>query len=133
MPQVKFPDGSIAVCGTATRDAELKIVGEKQTPNCKIGLAIGKRKDTTTIFVNVVAWRRLAHVLEQARKGDSVAVWGRMTEPREYNGKTYQDLQADWVGVASAGSASAHTAPRAEPPAQAGFADLPGDSAELPF
>ena len=133
MPQVKFPDGSVMVCGNATRDAELKTVGEKNTTVCKTGLAIGKHKDTTTIFVNVVAWRGLAHVLANVRKGDAVAVWGRMTEPREYNGKTYQDLQADWIGVASAESASAHTAPRAEPPAQAGFADLPGDSAELPF
>ena len=133
MPQVKFPDGSVMVCGNATRDAELKIVGEKKTPNCKIGLAIGKHKDTTTIFVNVVAWRGLAHVLANVRKGDAVAVWGRMTEPREYNGKTYQDLQADWVGVASDGGSAIPPIPRQEPPAQTGFADLPGDSAELPF
>ena len=133
MPQVKFPDGSVMVCGNATRDAELKTVGEKNTTVCKTGLAIGKHKDTTTIFVNVVAWRGLAHVLANVRKGDAVAVWGRMTEPREYNGKTYQDLQADWIGVASAGSASAPPPPAYKPQDTGAFTELPEDVPVLPF
>ena len=58
--QVKFPDGSVLIAGTVVRDAEIKLVGEKQSALLKFGVAIGKRQDTTTIFVNCVCWRSLA-------------------------------------------------------------------------
>ena len=47
--QVNF-GGAVCVAGTCTKDAELKYVGEKQTPMCTFSLAVGKRQDTTTIF-----------------------------------------------------------------------------------
>jgi len=137
MPQTKLKDGSIMVCGNAVRDAEFKTVGTKNTPLCKIGLAIGKREDTTTIFVNVVAWRGLADLLAMAQKGDSIAVWGRMTEPREYNGKTYQDLNADWLSIASASSCQAscnseRVSSSSVVPAEQQFTEIEDDG-ELPF
>jgi len=131
MPQVKFPGGSIMVCGRATKDAEFKTVREKNSRLCKIRLAIGKRQDTTTIFVNVVAWHHLASLLATAQKGDSVMVWGTMTEPREYNGKTYQDLQADWLSVASVHNAVA--APMTELTDKVMEVFVEDDDSDLPF
>lgn len=94
--QVKFPDGSVLIAGTVVRDAEIKLVGEKQSALLKFGVAIGKRQDTTTIFVNCVCWRSLATSLVGLRKGDSVACIG-VLDSREYNGKTYTDLVCEWV------------------------------------
>ena len=135
--QTKLPDGSIMVAGRATRDAEFKVVGEKQSRLCKVGLAVGKRKDTTTIYVEIAAWHALASVLAAARKGDAVLVVGRLTEPREYNGKSYQDLEAEFLSVASvsaAAEAMAAAAPRPSgPPTPAGSAAQEDDDGELPF
>ena len=40
--QVNF-GGAVSVAGICTKDAELKYVGEKQTPMCTFSLAVGKR------------------------------------------------------------------------------------------
>lgn len=133
MPRVSFKDGSVMVCGRATRDAEFLVVGAKDSRLGKIGLAVGKRQDTTTIFVNVVAWHDLASVLATARKGDSVAVWGRMTEPREHNGKTYQDLQADWLSVASVHTAVADPMTALVDKVEGAFCEDDDDDSDLPF
>lgn len=133
MPQVKFPDGSILVCGNAVKDAEFKTVGQKNSRLCKIGLMVGQRPDTTKIFVNVVAWHDLAACLALARKGDSVVVWGRLTEPREYNGKTYQDLQADWLDVASVHAVASEPSGGQAPAEHPNMNELDGDDGDLPF
>lgn len=133
MPRVSFKDGSIMVSGRATKDADFRIVGAKDSRLCKIGLAVGKRQDTTTIFVNIVAWHDLASLLATAQKGDSVAVWGRMTEPREYNGKTYQDLEADWLSVASVHAAVADPMTGLADKVEGAFGEDDGDEDSLPF
>ena len=91
--QVNF-GGAVCVAGTCTKDAELKYVGEKQTPMCTFSLAVGKRQDTTTIFANCKAWRSLAVQASQVHKGDSVFAVGEIEE-NEYNGKTYRTLS--WI------------------------------------
>ena len=95
--QVNF-GGAVCVAGTCTKDAELKYVGEKQTPMCTFSLAVGKRQDTTTIFANCKAWRSLAVQASQVHKGDSVFVVGTIEE-NEYNGKTYKNLIMDYFGI----------------------------------
>ena len=84
------------VIGNVTKDAEYKLVGEKQSAMCRFGIAADKDKDDQTVFVNVVAWRRWAEVTAGLRKGDSVLVAGHI-ESREYEGKKYYDLVADFV------------------------------------
>ena len=42
--RAKIGDGVMA-CGNATKDAEYNRLGEKNTPNCKWGMAVGKDKD----------------------------------------------------------------------------------------
>ena len=88
----------MCVAGTCTKDAELKYVGEKQTPMCTFSLAVGKRQDTTTIFANCKAWRSLAVQASQVHKGDSVFAVGKIEE-NEYQGKTYKNLVMDYFGI----------------------------------
>ena len=101
---------SVIVAGKAIKDAEFKIVGEKQSPVCSFSLNVGKRKDTTTIFVNCKAWYGLANYSKYIQKGDSVIVIGH-TEEREYNGKTYTDLIAEWLNFVGNDTPSAEIAP----------------------
>ena len=55
--RAKLGDGVMA-CGNATKDAEYNRLGEKNTPNCKWGMAVGKDKDDNTVFANCEAWGR---------------------------------------------------------------------------
>ena len=93
--RAKIGDGVMA-CGNATKDAEFKLLGEKNTPNCKWGMAVGKDKDDNTVFANCEAWGRLANYAANIKKGDPVLVFGQMRS-REYNDKTYHTLVADFV------------------------------------
>ena len=95
--QVNF-GGAVCVAGTCTKDAELKYVGEKQTPMCTFSLAVGKRQDTTTIFANCKAWRSLAVQASQVHKGDSVFAVSTIEE-NEYQCKTYKNLVMDYFGI----------------------------------
>jgi single-stranded DNA-binding protein len=93
--RAKLGDG-VMVCGNATKDAEFKLLGEKNTPNCKWGMAVGKDKDDNTVFVNCEAWGRLANYAAGIKKGDPVLVFGQIRS-HEYNDKTYHTLVADFV------------------------------------
>lgn len=134
--QTKFKDGTVMVCGGCARDAELQIVGEKSNRLCKVGLAVGKRSDPeggekpATVWCNVVAWHGLASILSAARKGDSVLVVGRL-ESRDYEGKTYTDLVAEFVSVCSVSAAAARPGAPAVP--QERFSESGDDDGELPF
>ena len=94
--QSKLSDGSVLVVGKCTGDAEYKRVGQKDSPVTSFSLIVGKRQDTTTIFANCKAWYRWAEYAKHIKKGDQVLVIGKL-ESREYNGKTYTDLVADWI------------------------------------
>ena len=132
--QIKLGD-YVLVVGRATKDAEFKIVGAKESPVCSFGLNVGKRQDTTTIFANCKAWYKWAEIAKNIRKGDDVLVIGK-TESREYNGKTYTDLIAEWVeigGAEVAQSAPREIAPSGKPfPAGVKFEESSSD-VELPF
>lgn len=130
--QNKFKDGSVMVCGGVARDAELERVGQDNKRVCKVGVAIGKDDEGKTKWCNVVAWHDLASILCVARKGDPVMVIGKL-KSREYNGKVYTDLVADFVSVASvrAVAESESINPTFSPQAS-DFSEI-DDSEELPF
>jgi single-stranded DNA-binding protein len=107
--QAKIGD-SIMIIGNASKDAEFKHVGEKNTPNAKWGVCIGKDQDGKAIFVNCEAWTRLAYVASEIKKGDPVMVVGKINS-REYNEKTYRTLVADWVQVIGSRSQQPAQAP----------------------
>lgn len=100
--QVKLNDGSVMVAGMLTNNAESGLTREKKTPTAKFSLAVGKRKDTTTIFVDCKAFGKLANVAGTFKKGDSVFVIGRIdTYISDKTGKTYTTLIADYLSAAA--------------------------------
>jgi single-stranded DNA-binding protein len=135
MAQGKLQDGSIMIAGMCARDAEIKFVGENQSRMCTVGVAVGKRPTnepggkSETVWCNLKAWHSLASILALARKGDSVFAIGRL-EKREHNGKTYTDLVAEYLSVASINCAAASAATMMPPEDQFSEAD---DDGELPF
>lgn len=124
--RAKIGDGVMA-CGNSTKDAEYKRLGEKNTPNCKWGMAVGKDKDDNTVFVNCEAWGRLANYAAGIKKGDPVLVFGRM-QSHEYNDKTYHTLVADFVQFIGS-TTERQEMQQAEP--QDDF--FPVDDGDLPF
>jgi single-stranded DNA-binding protein len=125
--RAKIGDGVMA-CGNATKDAEFKLVGEKNTPNCKWGMAVGKGKDDNAVFVNCEAWGRLANYAAGIKKGDPVLVFGQM-KSHEYNDKTYHTLVADFVQFIGSTKEKRQEMQQAEP--QDDF--FPVDDGDLPF
>ena len=85
--------------GNATKDAELKYVGEKQSALTTWSIAAGKRPDKTTIFIDCKAWRGAAEYAACILKGDSVCVIGKIEE-RVYNDKTYKTFNCEWLNIA---------------------------------
>jgi single-stranded DNA-binding protein len=125
--RAKIGDGVMA-CGNATRDGEFKLLGEKNTPNCKWGMAVGKDADDNTVFVNCEAWGRLANHAAEIKKGDPVLVFGQIRS-HEYNGKTYHTLVADFVHFIGSTTEKRQEMQQAEP--QDDF--FPVDDMDLPF
>lgn len=126
--RAKLGDGVMA-CGNATKDAEFKLLGEKNTPNCKWGMAVGKDKDDNTVFVNCEAWGRLANYAAGIKKGDPVLVFGQM-QSREHNDKTYHTLVAGFVQFISS-TIERQPEPQQSSELQGEF--FPVDDDDLPF
>lgn len=84
------------VSGTVCKNAEYKEVGTKSTPMATFSLAVGKAKDTTTIFASCKAWRKLAAYARLIEKGDTVIAIGTIEE-HEYEGKQYKTLVCEWL------------------------------------
>lgn len=129
--QISLGNDYYLVVGKATRDAELKHVGAKESAVCSFSLSLGKRQDTTTIFANCKAWHGLATYSENIQKGDTVAVIGK-TESREYNGKTYTDLVAEWLNIIP-NMSSGNLSPSGKPYPQGTKFEETGDDGDLPF
>lgn len=118
------------VVARATNDGDIRVTGSgKEVGNISVR-AYG-RKDGTAAFLTVKGWGKLARQISAMVKGDRVVAAGRL-ESREYNGKTYVDLVADYVWD-TGGSKPANF------PIQGGvdvsasdFAEIPEDG-ELPF
>ena len=111
--QAKVGNG-VMVAGTATKDAEFKTIGEKNTPLTSFSLAVNKYGDPA-VYVNCKAFgERAANYARGIKKGDLVCALGHV-ESREYEGKEYKDLNCQWlnfIGISSAGA----TASAAPPP-----------------
>lgn len=81
--------------GYISKNAAVKTVGEKNTPVCEFSVNCGKKDNGDAIFINCKAWRDLAGVFSELMKGDSFCGIGR-EKKREYNGKTYTDIELEW-------------------------------------
>lgn len=80
--------------GNATRDAEAPPVGTKRP--AKVSVAALNHENGDTTYVTVNGWRDRAADVMAVRKGDSLLVIGAF-KSREYNGKTYYDMDADFI------------------------------------
>ncbi len=125
----KLPGGIIMAVGQATQDGEYKTVGEKQTPLAKFSIACGKKDDGSTRFANCQAWGRNAALAGSIVKGETVMCFGTV-ESREYEGKVYNTLTCDYVGLMRVPSAG-FSEPKAAPETFAAAVDE--DEGELPF
>lgn len=120
--------------GRVARDGELLTTQSGK----EIGFAsvpAYSKQDGTTVWLTVKGWGHWARVVASARKGDSLFAVGRI-DSREYNGKTYNDLVADYVFVSRASDPAPAPAPAARPGVNvsaADFAEIDEEDGELPF
>ena len=128
--------------GMATRDAEDKPVND--VAHAVVGIAAAEDKDGNTVYVNLNGWRDNYGIVRRICKRDSVLAIGKLTT-HEHNGRTYYDLNADFValnGAGFVGSVGADEPPKFKPagrPVDVGADDFDGgfseiaDDGELPF
>ena len=129
--------------GNTTRDAEDKPVNGKD--HAVVGVAASEDAAGNTIYVNLNGWRKEYDAVRAIRKGDSILAVGRLKK-REYNGKSYYDLDADFVcksGTGLCDDGVTYSAPLPEVGDLPGFDDAPAvgadgfaeveEDGELPF
>jgi len=118
--------------GNAGRDAEDKPVNGKA--HAVFSLPVKENPDGTTMWVNVNGWRSMYASVAAVRKGDSVLVIGQLKK-REYNGKDYYDLDADFCAVSGGsvfgGSPAANLSALTD--RMDTFAEIGEEDGELPF
>lgn len=125
------PQKTGLICGRAAKDGQIyatqsgKEVGSVSVPAYD-------KQDGTTAWLTVKGWGHWARLLANVRKGDSVFAVGRV-ESHDYEGKTYNDLVADYVCVSAstAGQTPAQSAYAAPVPTD-NFTEIEDDG-ELPF
>ena len=108
------------VIARATCDGDIRVTGTGKEVGSISVRAYG-RKDGTAAFLTVKGWGKLGRELSKLVKGDTVVAAGRL-ESREYNGKTYTDLVADFI-LPAGGDAKSGSFPL--PPGAA--VDVPAD------
>ena len=120
--------------GNATKDGENAPVNGKD--HGRVSVAAHTTKDGDTIYVTVNGWRRRAAEVAAVRKGESVFAIGPMNV-REYNGRNYYDLDADFLSVSGAGVGkqirSAAGGPAQFVPPTVDYGLIEEDDAQLPF
>ena len=118
------------VIAKATCDGDIRVTGSGKEVG-SISVIAYHYQDGGAAFLTVKGWGRLGRELSNLVKGDTVVAAGRL-ESREYNGKTYTDLVADYVWP---------TEPAPHFPIQSGgvnvsaadFAEISEEDGELPF
>lgn len=83
------------VIAKATCDGDIRVTGSGKEVG-SISVIAYHYQDGGAAFLNVKGWGRLGRELSKLVKGDTVVAAGRL-ESREYNGKTYTDLVADFI------------------------------------
>jgi single-stranded DNA-binding protein len=127
--QAKLGNGVIAA-GRATKDADMRYVGNNSTPLATFSLAVGTKE--TPVYIDCKAWSSLAKMAMDIHKGDCLCVIGTIEE-RESNGKMYKSLVCEWFNNASyAPTLAIEKAQQFTPTPDAGFTEV-DDSGDLPF
>ena len=83
--------------GEISKDPVLRDVGQKRV--LKFDLKASRTQDETgkwqSFFVGVTIWHGIDQLDGMFEKGDQVTVFAQKLKAREYNGKTYYDVDAD--------------------------------------
>ena len=124
-PELKYTTSSIAVCSFTVA----------------VNRNYSKGREQETDFINVVTWRKTAEfVSKYFSKGSMIIVEGRIQtrnyEDKHGNKRKAVEVVADNVQFGeSKNSAQAYEAPpqTAQPTGTADFAEMSGDSDDLPF
>ena len=117
------------ICGRAAKDGQIYATqGGKEVGS--VSVPAYDKQDGTTAWLTVKGWGHWARLLANVRKGDSVFAVGRI-ESRDYEGKIFNDLVADYVCV-SASTAGQTPAQSAYAVPTDNFAEIEDDG-ELPF
>ena len=119
------------IVGRAAKDGQIYATqGGKEVGS--VSVPAYDKQDGTTAWLTVKGWGHWARLLANVRKGDSVFALGRV-EIHDYEGKTYNDLVADYVCVSAstAGQTPVQSAYAAPAPTD-NFAEIEDDG-ELPF
>lgn len=111
------------VAGRLTRDASNSRVGAKKTPLTKMSVAYAENG-----FMDIAVWSDMAHATANYKKGDHVFVAGVLSD-REYNGKTYWTLTADFI--AKSAELTVENLETVKPLTDDGFKDI--QSEDIPF
>lgn len=83
--------------GRLIKNAKYQTVGEKKYPKTELALAFGKEANE---IINVAIWFESATQAAGLKKNDHILVGGILSS-REYEGKTYWTLDADFFAVQS--------------------------------
>jgi hypothetical protein len=86
----------VFIIGAAGKDAEFKHVGEKNTALTSFSLAVGKDAEGITKWAECAAWQKVSSMASGIKKGDIVLAIGTI-KTREYEGKTYNTLNCEFV------------------------------------
>lgn len=90
--------GSYIIASGSVGKVDYKEVGQKNTPLTTIGLAVGK-KDDTTIWISCNFWGRHANVANSFNKGDVLLVSGIVSIFKANTGKEYEQCQVEYYSV----------------------------------
>ena len=117
--------------GNAVGDAETK-QSKAGKAFSKVNVAAKRNPDSTTMFVSVTGFRGLAATVGSIRKGAAIFAIGKI-DKRDYNGKTYYDMPAEYVGSAGGFVPMGSFKPAAQQANTGGFSEIAEADEELPF
>lgn len=89
----------VQITGEIRSDPEVRSAGQKEVLKFDLKASSTKGPDGKwqSFFVGVNAWHGIAERDGMYQKGDVVTVTARELKSREYNGKTYYNLDADSI------------------------------------
>ena len=112
------------VTGKLIKNAKYQKVGEKKYPKTEIAIAFGKGDNE---IINAAFWYESATAAAKLVKNDRVLVAGNLTS-RDYEGKTYWTLDADFFAVQPVRTEEQEIAE-----GMAGFTEVKTDEPPFPF
>lgn len=98
--QVKLGKDHFMVIGGATRNAEIKEMGNNGKKKVSFSLGIGENEKGEKIYANCDAFGKLVGYASTIEKGNIVAAIGTINPWTSPNtGKTYNTLNVEWMNI----------------------------------